>query len=177
MPAVKWLLIIVGALALLTVLCLLIGVFLPERHIATCSAVYQQPPQALWDAITRYQDFPTWRRDLESVRESPGPAGELGWIETSSFGDLPLVVTESVPGQRLVTLISDDSLPFGGTWTYELSAEPSGGTRLAITEDGVIRNAVFRFMARFLIGMTQTMEDFLVDLGRRFGEDVEPRVH
>jgi uncharacterized protein YndB with AHSA1/START domain len=166
-----------GVLVLLALLCLLIGAFLPERHSATCSAVYRQSPQAVWDAITRYEEFPSWRRDLESVRGEPGPDGALGWVETASFGELPLVVTESVQGQRLVTEISDDSLPFGGTWTYELAADPSGGTRLTITEDGLIRSAFFRFVARFLIGVTSTMEDYLVDLGRRFGEDVTPRVH
>ena len=65
--------------------------------------------------------------------------------------------------------IADKKLPFGGTWTYEVSPE-AGGARLRITEDGEIRNALFRFLSRFVFGYNATMDTYLRDLGRKFGE-------
>ena len=75
--------------------------------------------------------------------------------------------------RRLVLRIATDDLPFGGTWTYEIAAV-EGGATLRITEDGFVKPALFRFMARFIFGHTATIEQYLKDLGKKFGEDVTP---
>ena len=69
-----------------------------------------------------------------------------------------------------MTRIADPNLPFGGTWTYELTPQADGSTMLRITENGEIRNIFFRFVSRFLMGYTKTMEDYLNALGQKFGE-------
>jgi hypothetical protein len=74
-----------------------------------------------------------------------------------------------------VTKIADPDLPFGGTWTYELTPAPGGGTRLAITERGNVKNVVFRFMSRYVFGYTATLDGFLRALGKKGGEDVTPQ--
>jgi hypothetical protein len=43
---------------------------------------------------------------------------------------------------------------------------------LRITENGEIRNIFFRFVSRFLMGYTKTMEDYLNALGQKFGEKI-----
>ena len=48
------------------------------------------------------------------------------------------------------------------------------GSAVTITEDGEIRNPVFRLLARFLFGYHATAERFLVALGRRGGTEVVP---
>ena len=79
-------------------------------------------------------------------------------------------------GRRLVTKIADDSLPFGGTWTYELSRPSAGnGAVLRITENGEVKNVVFRFISRFILGQTATMDTYLRDLGRKLGETTRPQ--
>jgi hypothetical protein len=70
--------------------------------------------------------------------------------------------------------IASDDLPFGGTWTYEIAAA-EGGATLRITEDGFVKNAFFRFMSRFIFGHTATIEQYLKDLGKKFGEEVTPQ--
>jgi hypothetical protein len=77
-------------------------------------------------------------------------------------------VEEKTPSRR-VTRIADKNLPFGGTWTIEISPNAEGSV-VRITEDGEIHNAIFRFMARFFFGYTSSIEGYLRDLGRHFGE-------
>jgi hypothetical protein len=59
-----------------------------------------------------------------------------------------------------VSRIADPNLPFGGTWTFEITPAP-GGARLRITEDGEIYNPLFRFMARFIFGYEGTINGYL----------------
>lgn len=168
----KWLLILVGGVALLVVLVLVIGAMLPREHSASRSAVYQRPPGEVWEAITGVDAMPEWRSDVDRVEHLPHRDGNPVWQETGTYGSMPMEQIEAVPRRRLVLRIADPALPFGGTWTYEL--EPAdGGTRLTITEDGHVDNVVFRFMSRFVFGYTSTMEGYLRDLGRHFGEEIE----
>jgi hypothetical protein len=80
---------------------------------------------------------------------------------------------EAIPAKRLVGRISDKSLPFGGGWTYELQPL-DGGTRLTITETGIVRNPIFRFVSRFVMGHSATLDKYLTFLGQKFGEQVTP---
>ena len=75
---------------------------------------------------------------------------------------------ESVPPRRMVTRI-DPGLPFGGTWTYHLVPEAEG-TALTITEDGEVYNPVFRFVSRFVMGHTATIDTYLKYLKIKLGE-------
>jgi hypothetical protein len=77
------------------------------------------------------------------------------------------------PPRRLIGRIADPSLPFGGSWTYDVVRE-GAGSRVMITEDGVVRNPVFRFMSRFVFGHHATQEAYLRALGRKFGHDATP---
>ncbi len=169
----KWFALALAVLLGLLLLMFLIGLAIPRHHSAARQATYEQSPSALWAAITNVAEFQSWRGGLKKVEERQFPSGNRGWVETTSFGELPLEVVESVPEEKLVLRIASEELPFGGTWSYVL--EPAAdGTRLTITEEGEIRTALFRFMARFLFGYHKTLEDYLEDLGRKFGEEVTP---
>ena len=62
--------------------------------------------------------------------------------------------------------IADPSLPFGGTWTYELRAEGSG-TSLTLTEDGEVYNPIFRVMQKFFFSPYKTIDTYLENLKKR----------
>jgi hypothetical protein len=170
----KWLLIVLGLLAILIAAVLGVGAMLPKDHVATRMARYTQPPEKIWEAITNVEAMPAWRSGLKSVERLPDRDAKPAWVEKSDTGDLPLEVTEWRPPQRLVTRIADPNLPFGGTWMFEI-APAEGGATLRITERGEIYNVFFRFMARFVFGYTSGIETYLRDLGRKFGEDVTPQ--
>jgi uncharacterized protein YndB with AHSA1/START domain len=166
----KWFLagiaIIVGIL-----LCIfLIGAVLPVQHVATRSAIFRQPPEAIWQAITNYQDFPSWRSTVKRVEPLPSTSGLFAWREIDSHGNsLPMEAIQAQPSKRLVTRIAGAKLPFGGTWTYEITPV-TGGTQLRITENGEVYNPFFRFVSRFIIGEHATMDTYLRALGAKFGE-------
>jgi hypothetical protein len=66
-----------------------------------------------------------------------------------------------------VTRIADPHLPFGGTWTYEVAPAVGGGSTLTITENGEVYNLVFRFISRFVMGYTATIDRYLEALRKK----------
>ncbi len=74
-------------------------------------------------------------------------------------------VVEETPPRRLVTRVVD-GLPYGGSWTIELVPQGTE-TRVTITENGEVYNPVFRFVSRFVIGHTATIDKYLAGLGAR----------
>ena len=172
----KWLLVLVGVLVALVVVVTIIGALLPKGHVARRTARYRQRPEVIWKAITDYDAFPAWRSDVESVEKLPGRDGLPAWREKSRHGEIPLEVTEAQPPTRLVTRIADPNLPFGGFWTYEITPLAEGGAQLTITENGEVYNPVFRFVSRFIMGHSASIEAYLRALGKKFGEDVTPQL-
>jgi uncharacterized protein YndB with AHSA1/START domain len=169
----RWILWIIGGLVALGLVIYVIGLLLPQSHVASASARFAAKPDALWASLTDVAAFPQWRRDVTRVEILPDENGQRGWREYGRQGTVTYRVVESVPPQRLVSRIADERLPYGGTWTYELA--PAGdGTRLTITERGAIYNPVFRFVARFVMGHTATMNGVLRALGARHDERVTP---
>lgn len=152
------------------VIVLAIGSSLPVRHRASRSATIRATPEQVFALITGVAAFPQWRSGLKFVdlvaQDSAGRP--LRYRERGSNGDILFEIVERIPSRRLAGRIADPKLPFGGTWTYDL--EPAGqDTRLTITEDGEIYNPVFRFVSRFLMGYTRTIDVYLADVKRRLG--------
>ncbi|MEM7244109.1 MAG: SRPBCC family protein [Acidobacteriota bacterium] len=150
------------------------GNSLPREHEVAMTAVYSQRKLELWATILDYQSFPKWRTDITEGRQLPGR--RLGWVEVSRHGETPVDIVQAKPGQRLITRIVDADLPYGGTWTYDLEPDKaSGGTRLTLTQNGIIKPAWLRIMAKTK-GHHSTVEQYLRDLGSRYEETVEPEL-
>lgn len=159
-----------GALALLVGAAWFVGSRLPVAHTAEVSVVLASPPATVWAAIESPEAFPTWRTVVDEVELlGPGPAGLPVWRERGASGVLTLAVTERIWGSLLRTRIADEGLPFGGSWLYRVEAD-GAGTRLTLREDGEVYPAVFRFVARFVIGHDATMRRYLADLERHLEE-------
>ena len=161
---------VIGIIAVLAVLVVIVaggGALLPAAHSCTRSAVVGAPPAAVFETIRDVAAQGSWRGDVKSVEVLPAAGGRLRYRESGSNGAILFeVVEESAPSKRVVR-IADDRLPFGGSWTWVLAPE-GNQTRVTITEDGVIKNVVFRFLARFAFGYHRSLEGYLENLGRRF---------
>ena len=170
----RTLVVVAAAVAVLIAVVLLVGALLPPTHVAAVAADFRAPRDSIWATLTDVSAFPRWRDDVTRVEELPSRNGHRAWRETGEFGTITFETVEAEAPHRLVSRIADDSLPFGGSWTYEIAATPAG-TTVTITERGEVRNILFRVMSRFVFGHTSTMEGVLHSLGRKFGEAVEPR--
>jgi uncharacterized protein YndB with AHSA1/START domain len=170
----KWVLIVLGAVLGLVALMTLIGAFVPREHRATSTITLRQPPDSVWKVVRDLGGVPAWWPEIkESVRQ-PDNNGREVWRQKMSGWDVPLIVLESTPGRRLVTQIDTSAGgAFGGTWTYELTAD-SGGTTIGVTEAGWIGNPIFRFLSRFVFGYYGSLDGYLKALGKHFGEAVRP---
>ena len=169
----KWVLIALGVIAVLVVIVVGIGYSLPIAHTARREVTLQAPPAAVWGTITNVDSFPAWRGDVEAVEPLAPVNGSQSWREKGSNGAITYVVVRAEPPSRLVTRIADRDLPFGVEWDYEIT--PAGsGSRVVITERGEVYNPVFRFVSRFIMGHTATLDGYLKALGKKFGETVTP---
>ena len=155
-----------GALAVLVAVVVGIGFLLPVRHRASRQATFPASPDVIFAAITKVEDFPAWRSVVTKVDIIASAPAKPSWRETGSNGAIVFVAEQVSAPNTLVTRIADRSLPFGGTWTYELTPA-AGGTTLRITEDGEVYNPIFRFMSRFVFGHTATIDTYLRDLGKK----------
>jgi len=165
----KWILFAIAALAALVAVMAAIGAMLPRAHRATRRARFHQSPEALYAAIS---GPPNWRSGLKNFGSLPDQNGRKQWWEESQGQRITYELLEDAPPARRVTRIADKSLPFGGTWTLEISPD-AAGSALRVTEDGEVYNVIFRFMSRYVFGHTATIDKYLLDLGRKFGEAVE----
>jgi len=169
----KWIWIAASVIGLLVVVLLLVGWLLPEKHRAERQATFKAPPETVWDLITNVEAFPSWRSDVKTVRRLPDRDGRPVWVEDGSNGPITLAVERSEAPRLLVLRIADPDLPFGGTWTYEISPAAAGST-LTITEDGAIYNPLFRVMARFVFGYEGTMAAYLTAADARLASSRLP---
>ena len=169
----KWILWIFVVLAGFLILITLIGWLLPKDHVATRQGRYRQPPEAIWKAISDVDAMPSWREGLKSVKHLPKKNGLPAHLEITDMGEIPLETVEMTPPRKLINRITDPKLPFGGTWTFEITPTAEGST-LRITENGYVSTPVFRLLSRFVFGQTGTIESYLKSLAKKFGEP--PRI-
>jgi len=168
----KKILIAAGALALLVGLIALVGAFVPRDHRATCRVRLSAEPARVYALLTDFEAYPSWRPEVESVGRLEPVDGKPAFVERTRQGPMPYSVESSEPERRLVLRILDEDLPFGGTWTFELAREDDA-TLLSVTEDGFIRNPLFRALARFVFGYHATLEAYLTHLAEHLGEPAE----
>jgi len=164
----------VGAsVILISVIILAVAASLPVQHTVSRSMRLKKTASEVFALIS---GPPNWRPGVKESTELPVDGGLRRWRELSGDGkSMTYETTEESPPSRLVTRIADRNLPFGGTWTYEI--EPADGSCvLRITERGEIYNIIFRFVARFFLGYSVTIENYLRAVADQFHEQavIEP---
>lgn len=171
----KWILILVGVVAGLVLVIAIIGALLPKDHVATVAAQISASPTAVWTVITDPPGYPSWRADVTKVEMLPPVPTGPSWREYSRHGAITMVVDLADPPHRLIGRIADKGLPFGGRWIYTIVPQ-GAASEVTITEEGTVRNPIFRFVSRFVMGHTASLEAYLRALGRRFGSEPTPTV-
>jgi uncharacterized protein YndB with AHSA1/START domain len=170
---VSWMWVVLGTLAGLALLLVTIGSVLPRDHTSRVEMQLAAAPDRVWSLVSDLGGTARWRSDVREVRMAPAVDGRVQFIEVTAQGQTPYeIVSQEAPSRQVVRVV-DAGLPFGGTWTWELT--PAGsGTRLAITEHGFVRNPVFRVMSRLFFKPTATLARYQGALATALGERAEP---
>lgn len=169
----RWLILVVGVLVALILGVLVGGLLLPEEHHASRTLVTKQSPQAIWDAINNHADEAAWRSDVQSVTSLGERNGKPVWREDYKDGNkVTLMTTESKPPTRMVRELTDLEGPFSGRWEIDIAPKPEG-SNVTITEIGRVSNPFFRFVSKYVIGHTTSMERYLKGLAGKFGEQAQ----
>jgi uncharacterized protein YndB with AHSA1/START domain len=173
----RWLAYAAVAIVALVLVVAIVGALLPRDHVVAAAARIAAPPADVWKVVTDPAAFPTWRPDVKRVDVLPAApnGGRLAWREHGGNGAIAFAVDAAEPPSRLVTRITDDGLPFGGSWEWRIAADGDGASRVTIVERGSVHNPIFRFASRFVLGHDATMNAQLRALGRRFGAAADPR--
>jgi len=143
-----------------------IGNRLPENHTAQRDHVYSATPERIYKEISTPNQYPKWRSGVQQVTMLADSGGMPRFRESAMSGDVTYVVEHAVPNRQYVLTIADASLPYGGSWTFDLTPV-AGGTQVSITEEGAVHNPFFRFMSRYVFGHFKTIDGYLGDLDKR----------
>lgn len=151
------------------------GALLPPEHVATSTIKLAAKPADVWATITDWRSFKSWRKGLTAVEELPSRDKSTdGWVEVMGSMRIPLRVEKSEPEKLLVTHIATDTLPFGGSWSWQLEPTATGGTKVTTSEHGHVSSLPFRFLSKYAFGHHKTLNDVHRALAAKFGEAVEP---
>lgn len=163
----KLLLIVVAILVISIIAIVVVGAVLPKRHTATRTATLNATPEQVFALISGPQD---WRTDLKSYSFFDQD-GRSMVRETDKHGQtITYEIAQSQAPTLLKRTIADKNLPFGGSWTW--SIQPQGaGCSVTITEDGEVYKPVFRFVSKFFIGHTRTIDNYLAMLSSALPKD------
>lgn len=169
----KWLLLIAGILALMALAVIILGLLQPVKHSVTRSIHLKQKPDAVFAVLDNIADQPNWSSTVMKVEPLPYRDGKPVARCTLRWGGRQMIMTqlEHTPPTRLVRTMAKEGGTILGTWTYQVAAEPDG-CRVAVTEDGELRNPLFRGMAR-MRGLDANITQTLRDLAKKFGEPAD----
>jgi hypothetical protein len=160
---------IVGLLVAVVALVLIIGSALPEKHTVTREATYRATPEQLFTLIRNVSDYPSWQKAVSKVELLPAIDGKPRMRETNSGQAITYELSDIVPNQGMTSRIADAKLPFGGSWTYEIAPGVTRDlTTLRITENGEVYNPVFRFVSKFVMGHSATIDKYLAAVATRY---------
>ena len=161
----RYVLIVLGILLVAVLAIVVIGRRLPVAHVATKSVQLAASPDSVFALISTPENYTQWRTDVKKV-DVATENGVTRFREEGGNGAILFEITEKTAPRRFVTKIADKSLPFGGRWIYEITPT-AGGSELRITEEGEVYNPIFRFVSRYVMGHTATIESYLGAVQKR----------
>jgi|CXWL01.1.fsa_nt_gi hypothetical protein len=158
---------LVGVLAVAALAIYALGASTPRTHTAEVTRVIAAPPERIAARIRAVADYPNWRGGV-AVENVNVTNDATTYVELAEGDRISYRLTEPEAGARFVATITDEKLPFGGAWTISIEPVPEGA-RVRIREDGVIRDALYRFFARYVFGYTSSIEGYLSRLAEAEG--------
>ena len=166
----KIVLIMTGCILLVVACVVITGLLLPKAHTVSRAAAYHATPDKLFALIDGPQN---WRPEVIGYEVVPDASGRALTQETTRNGEtVTYELLDRKPPESIKRRVATPNLPYSGAWSYSLQPH-AGGTIVRITENGEVYNPVFRFVSRFILGHTSTMDAYLRALGKATGQQVQ----
>jgi uncharacterized protein YndB with AHSA1/START domain len=170
----KWIFRILILVILLAGIAFAIGYALPAHHSLTRIVVLKQTPDSIFAALADLPNMPSWNRGVKKIEMLPPIDGKEASRQTMDGNMVMTVITsESSPPNHLVRTIGDNTAPFSGSWTYEITPA-ADGTQVILTESATVPNPIFRLMVK-VSGPAKHLDEHLTDLAKHFGETATPQ--
>ena len=161
---------VLAGILILSACVVLIGLLLPKSHVVSRSASFHAGPEKLFALIAGPQ---SWRPDVVHYEAVPDASGRELASETTRNGEtVRYELLDRVPFVSLTRRIVTENLPYSGEWNFSLQTNGTN-TTVRITERGEVYNPVFRFISRFVLGQTHTIDAYLQALGKTTGQTIE----
>lgn len=139
-----------------------IGMFTAKDHEISMARTYNASVKTIYGLVRNYDKYPKWRTGVKSMTRD----GATRYIEESGHGKIPYRIVDDLENSRVVSSIDDATLPFSGTWTFEIT-EQGGKTQLRITERGSVPNPLMRFFSAYVFSHERTIRTYLDDVARQ----------
>lgn len=177
MTSFEWIAAIGGGLVAPFVCVFLFGCVLPRMHVITRSIALKQKPPSIWNSIACFERLPGWWPPCVMIERLPDRDGHEVYRQTFMNGrrlqSIDVEVVESIRDVCLETRITGLRKPRRRGWRYQLSSS-DGGSEVTIMEFAEIPNPFLRALFRMMINKNQLCDSYLICLGRKFGEHVQP---
>ena len=160
---------IILVLIVVAVAAYLYALSIPAHQTHTRTTTLKQTPEVVFALLTDLPNFPTWNRNMVKIEMIPPVDGKEATRQTFKGNmQMTIITSESTPPKHLVRSMGDNSGPFEGSWTYDISPI-ADGSQIILTEQMTMNNAFFRLMAN-LFGPTKYMDEHLAGMAKHFGE-------
>ncbi len=164
MRVLKVLGIVAAVFAVVVIAVLILGTLQPHEHVASATAEIAAPQARVWQLIEEVDKQPAWRTGLLSVEPRAPENGHRCWTEVQKQMRMPLCEDLSAEPSTRIVRIADPSLPFGGTWTYQLQPSGPNATHIVITENGTTGPALWRFVGHYILHEDAMIKQYEADL-------------
>nr|WP_315393086.1 SRPBCC family protein [uncultured Duganella sp.] len=158
----KYALMVLGMVLAVGISIAVVGMCTAKDHETSMARDYNASAKTVYALVRNYEDYPKWRTGVKSMARD----GELRYIEESGHGKIPYRIVEERENAHMVSRIDDATLPFSGTWTFDI-AEQDGKTQLRITERGSVPNPIWRFFSAYVFSHEKTVRTYLEDVARQ----------
>ncbi len=156
----KWIIIVLVLLVLMVGIVYLMGSLMPVKHQSFVESELPITPEKLWKILTTHNEYRNWRRGIKELKV----IDDTHWSELNSHGDTINYRADWIePNKKLLTVITNNNLPYGGHWEFLFTRE-NDGCHLRITENGEVYNPIFRFMSKYVFGHDATLKTYMEDL-------------
>jgi hypothetical protein len=191
---------LVGLLVLVLIVLWLLGKRVPEAHVATMHLDLKARPEAVWQLVSKIEDYPTWAAGVTKVVRlgdpSQGGGGGGASFPTSVGGQFtvrmhmgrnsfvlrttefrPPTMQEGDAGAGVLTReIIDDKGPFTGSWHYRVIRGPAGTTKLTLTERGCVSQAIPRACMKHFFGYFIYLRKHLGSVALKLSDSAIPTI-